>query len=83
MIIYFLIQFILTVAQLALFWLPDVQTLPFGLETALSFMGSTIKGLIEVLPFLELPWKYALFALYLHYLLISWHWIKWFIEHVR
>lgn len=83
MIVYFLIQIVLNVLQIALFWLPDVTSLPFGIEEALTFFGSTIKGLTVVLPFMELPWKLALFALYLHYLMWSWHWIKWFIERVR
>lgn len=83
MLLHLLLQAAVSIISVALFFLPPVTALPFGVDDALTWFGGTIKALIEQLPIMETPWKLALFGLFVEFLLQSWHWIKWLIERIR
>jgi len=62
---------------------PVVTELPFGLDEAFVIFVSTIKGLISLLPWLEIVWNIMLLALGVKVLLFTWHWIHTIINLVR
>lgn len=60
-----------------------VETLPFGIDEAMIFFVSTIKGLVSLFPWLEVVWDLVLLALLIKSLLFLWHWIHTIINLVR
>lgn len=60
----------------------QVETLPLGMENAVVLFTGTIQALIDLLPWLSIPWNYFLIALSIHFALLLWHWIRWMISHI-
>lgn len=64
-------------------FMPVVTALPLGMDEALTFFVGNIRALVELLPWMELPFTLIMWALFIKSLLFAWHWIKWFIELIR
>jgi len=61
-------------------FLPEVTSLPFGLDYALTFFVGTIHGILKVMPFLITTWNLILAALAIEVALFTWERVKWFLE---
>jgi len=64
-------------------YLPVVSELPFGMEAALIFFVGTIRGILELMPWLQIVFTLILFAMFIRSMLFAWTWTKWFIELIR
>jgi len=70
MIIQLLITILLGAIELLFGWLPTVETLPFGIDGALTLVVSYFRGAITTLPYLEIVWDVFLYALAFEILLV-------------
>lgn len=77
-----LLGILATLAILAILtsFMPVVEELPFGMDTALTFFIGAINGLLDLLPWMELPWTLVLWALFIKSLLFIFHWTMFFIN---
>lgn len=64
----FLLSFIVDVIDVFLSWLPEVTTLPLGMDEALTTAIGYVNSIREILPFLDL--MFTAFAWYLAFLVI-------------
>jgi len=62
---------------------PGVTVLPYGSEHVVQLMSNVVNKFIEVNPFFSTLWLYLKLVLYIEFLLFSWTWTKWLIEHLR
>jgi len=56
MIIQLLIQILIGIITIIFSWLPSIETLPFGVDGALTLAVSYFKGATETFPYLEIVW---------------------------
>lgn len=64
-------------------FMPVVTELPFGMDEALMFFVGNVRALVELLPWMELPFQLIMWGLFIQTLFFAWHWIKYFLEIVR
>lgn len=61
-------------------FLPVVSELPFGMDEALIIFTSTVRGIIEIMPWLGIVWFYILLALFIKGLMFTFHWSIFFLN---
>lgn len=83
MITTWVLQQLIAVLDLALFWLPVVTELPFNLDVILTTAVGIVKGIVVELPFLQVVLDVFYAMLGVKLLLFSWHWVKWIIERIK
>jgi len=74
---------ILVITTIVGLFFDPVTELPFGMDEALTFFVSTIRALIELLPWLGIVWNVIVLSLFIKGLLFTWHWIVTVIHLVR
>jgi len=70
-------------AVIATAFFPEVTELPFGMDEAFIIFVGGIKGLISLLPWMEIVWNCLLIALGVDILLFTWHWVHTIINLLR
>lgn len=83
MIVTAILNLIVQIITMFLSPLPTVTELPFDMDFAAVFFVSTVKGLVNLLPWFGIVWTLLLWALYIKFILYAWHWARWLIELVR
>lgn len=74
---------IIGVVAVVMYLLPTVSVLPFGSEEIIQNMSSYIYQFRLINPFFDSGVTYLFFFFYIEFLLFTWHWTKWVIEHLR
>lgn len=71
---------VLGLVSLTYQFLPVVTVLPMGMDAALVFFVSTIRSLIDLLPFLEVVWNLFLWGISIQVLITTFEWSMMFIN---
>lgn len=61
-------------------FLPTVTELPLGIDEAVVFFIGTIKALVNLIPFMQVPFTLILLAVSIRFALFVWHWVRWLVE---
>jgi hypothetical protein len=83
MILFLILSAIIGVFGLIMGFFPNVDSLPYDTDYALSFFVGTVKSLIEVMPIFEVVWNLIILAFGIKFLLFTWTWFRWLIERVK
>jgi len=78
MILQLLIAILLGTLEIIFSWLPSVETLPFGIDSALTLAVSYFRGAIDTLPYLEIVWTCFLYLVGFEILMLL---LKFFLGH--
>ena len=83
MILYYLFVAMINIINGATFFLDPVLALPYGMDNALITFSSTMRAILEVLPFLAVPM--ATFLLFYSLVVGRFIWlqVKWLIERIH
>jgi len=65
------------------YFLPTVTTLPFGVDDAMVYFISTIKGFVNLMPWVGTIFNLIMLAIGIKFSLFLWHWAKYFINLMR
>lgn len=58
-------------------FLPVVTELPFGMDEAVQFFFATIRALMDVIPWITVPFSLMVLALFIKGLFLLWHFVRW------
>lgn len=51
-------------------------SLPAGVENALTTFSGSLHGLIDIIPFLEVPFELLMYVLAIKFALFAWAWVR-------
>lgn len=78
-----ILNFFVSVIATIFSFVPQVTSLPFGMDTAIQTFVGDVNGLLIVMPWFKIVWQLALFAILIKGVLLLLHFIVFVINIVR